>query len=307
MKDRLGIAIIGCGRIARNVHLPALSRLRDAEVVAVIDPDPSAADQARQGTRRAAAFDNIADGLAARGVEAAVLCLPSPLHADATLTALAAGLHVYVEKPIATELTAADRVIQAWRTAATVGMTGFNFRFRDDVRRAHRRLENGEIGEIVMLRSVFVVDSPVVPAWKTELGSGGSALMDQGIHHIDLAGHLLGEHLEVNGCVAHSVRRHHDTVVITLCSESGVPVSIAASSCGPPTDTIEIVGSGGTITLDRQLRRIKRETSYDAALGTFVNACRGSVSDWMPDLVAGRNALALAIDGERLVAMPSQP
>ena len=307
VRDRVGIAVVGCGRIARNVHLPALSRIRAAEIVAVIDPDPRALDEACRATRAAEGYADLADGLAAPGVDAAVLCLPSPLHADAALAALGAGLHVYVEKPVATELIGADSVVAAWHAAGTVGMTGFNFRFRDDVRRAHAQLHNDELGDVVMLRSVFCVDSPVVPAWKTEGGSGGSALLDQGIHHLDLAAHLLDEALEVHDCLAHSVRRHHDTVAITLRSASGIPVSIAASSCAAPTDTIEVVGSRGTLVLERQLKGNKRERSYDAALETFVDACRGKpMNDFVPDLIAGRNALALALDGERL-ASPAAP
>src|SRR5689334_16087300 len=123
------VGILGCGGIARVAHLPSLARIDGVSIVALADPDASCLSAARGITNNAATFADYADVVAMEGVDAVVVALPPALHADATIAALRAGKHVYVEKPLATSLDDAARVVAAWEGTSLTGMMGFNYRF----------------------------------------------------------------------------------------------------------------------------------------------------------------------------------
>ncbi|HEX7978711.1 MAG TPA: Gfo/Idh/MocA family oxidoreductase, partial [Gemmatimonadaceae bacterium] len=92
----LRIGVIGCGRIARAVHLPVLGRLPSARVVALAEPDESGRRAASAIARGATTYADYADLLRAGGVDAAVICVPSHLHVPVATAAFDAGLHVYL-------------------------------------------------------------------------------------------------------------------------------------------------------------------------------------------------------------------
>jgi UDP-N-acetylglucosamine 3-dehydrogenase len=134
----LRIGVIGCGRIARAVHLPVLGRLPDARVVAIAEPDEPSRAAAAALVRGATAYADYGDLLRAGGVDAVVICVPPQLHVPVATAAFDAGLHVYLEKPIAPTVAEGERLVEAWRRARKVGMIGFNFRFHPQVPRARR-------------------------------------------------------------------------------------------------------------------------------------------------------------------------
>jgi predicted dehydrogenase len=123
--DRLRIGVVGAGFVAQVVHLPLLAKRADLFALAAIaDPDPvSRGAAARFGVRRAyASHEQLIE---AGGIDAVLVCSPDATHAPVTLDALAAGLHVLVEKP----LTDANRVIAARDAAGTVVQVGCMKRF----------------------------------------------------------------------------------------------------------------------------------------------------------------------------------
>lgn len=297
---------MGCGRIARQVHLPTLARLRGVDVLAVVDNEPASLEAARKLVPRAAAVDEIDTGLRVPGVEAVLVCLPSALHATVARTVFERSLHMYLEKPIATTAAEADDVVARWRVAGTVGATGFNYRFRDDVKAARTKLATGGIGRVVLVRSLFATDAAQVPRWKEAPEGGGAALVDLAIHHLDLVPFLLGEALTVEGCVEQSVRRPGDTVSVALRSSTGIPVSVAATSAARAVDVIEIYGTEGVLRVERDVRPGRRERSFERALATFVDVCRGGDAHELADLDDGRSALQLALTARRLSADSSR-
>src|SRR5690349_12094159 len=125
----LKIGLLGCGDIVRLVHLNILTHLPEVALTALAEADPRRREEVSRRVPSAAMYASYEELLIKADVDAVVICLPSALHAEATIAALERKRHVYVEKPLATMLRDGRRVLEAWQRAQVVGMVGFNYRF----------------------------------------------------------------------------------------------------------------------------------------------------------------------------------
>lgn len=334
---RLRVGLIGCGMIARGVHLPILTNLLDVEVVALAEPDPQRRADAAARAPAATAYADYPDLLASPNVDAVVVCLPSALHAQAATAALEAGKHLYLEKPLATNLDEGRRVLAAWRRAGTVGMIGFNYRHNRLYGELRRRLQSGEVGEVVAVRSVFSTTVPLAD-WRQTRAGGGGALLDLASHHIDLVRFLFDQEVRQVFATSHSRRGEGDGAMLELLLAGGAPVQSFFSLSAVEEDRVEVYGAHGKLAVDRylstsvqrlgpthqgarldrladglrsvrhgdyvleKLRAPGHEPSYGAALRRFVEAARANRPDRAsPDLFDGYQSLAVVAAAEEAV------
>ncbi|HYE13306.1 MAG TPA: Gfo/Idh/MocA family oxidoreductase [Pyrinomonadaceae bacterium] len=261
---RLKVGVLGCGRVARLVHLPALARLPCVEVCAVADCDPEAREAAARHARGASAHASTGELLERSGADAVIICLPSALHAGATISALEAGKHVYLEKPIATSLEDGRSVVAAWRRSGMVGMVGFNFRLSRLYAAARRHIQAGALGEIIGARTVSA-NRGELPGWKRSRATGGGVLLDLGSHHFDLARFLFGREVARVSARTRSVASEADTASVQFELDGGLTVQSFFSSCAPAEDRFEVFGTAGRLSVDRHLSLISLEGAGDAA------------------------------------------
>lgn len=335
----LKVALIGCGRIASYFHAPILGRHGEAALTALVDVSPDAREACGRAAPGALRFRDIDTALRLTPLDAAVICLPPAAHAAAAIRCLRAGLHVYVEKPLALGLAEADAMIAAQAAAGRVGMVGFNFRFHPLVEDARARIARGELGEIVAVRGLFTSERRVLPGWKGRAGEGGGAIADLATHWFDLIPHLTGAALDPDSLRAHERRGAAGgaaAVILTLAT--GAPVEILVSqTSGLSARRLELLGEKGHLTIDLtdaqpralerpagRLARVARltdrlralhprellhapgrEPSFARALGAFVAAALGRDVE-IPDFEAGRRALALAVAAETQASAPSR-
>ncbi|HEX7977924.1 MAG TPA: Gfo/Idh/MocA family oxidoreductase, partial [Gemmatimonadaceae bacterium] len=268
-----------------------------------------------------------------------VICVPSHLHVPVATAAFDAGLHVYLEKPIALSLAEGERLVEAWRRARTVGMIGFNFRFHPQVVRIRERLGDGAIGTPLGVRAIFSILPHELPEWKRTRGSGGGVLLDLASHHIDLVHYLFADDPVVRVFASvRSLSGEGDHAAVQLELASGLMVQLFVSLGTVDEHRIEIVGTTGKLVMDRtelvrpdhvpatqqgaRARRLARalaaleparvlrspgmEPSFDAALGAFVSSASGPDSSHglrsSPDLHGLRSSPDL-IDGLRSLAV----
>src|SRR5215203_3111260 len=189
----LRIGVIGCGQIARGIHLPVLGRIPDARVVALAEPVEASRAAAIAMAPGARSFSDYRELIQGGGLDAVVICAPPHLHAPSAIAAFEAGLHVYLEKPLAPSLAEGQRIVDAWRRARRVGMMGFNFRFHPQAERMRQRLRAGDVGTPLGVRTVFSILPHELPEWKRTRDTGGGVLLDLASHHIDLVHHLLDD------------------------------------------------------------------------------------------------------------------
>ena len=332
--SRLRVGLLGCGRIAGRIHLPALQNIADAEVVAIAEPDATCRQTARALAPRARLFPDFRELLAEVAIEAVVICLPPDLHADAVRAAFRRGLHVYVEKPLATTLEEGRAVVESATAAGTVGMVGLNFRYHPLVLALRRAVADGVVGEPVAIRSEFCAAGRRLPAWKRARGSGGGALLDLASHQFDLLGFVSGQSILDVDCALSSRCTEEDTAVAQLRLSGGLVATVLAALSAVDRHCMEVTGSEGTLSFDRyassrlefrparrdfaRAARLRasagwlarapgslkdilsppRETSFAAALAAFVAAARrGEPAE--PGLAAGLQSLTAVLAAER--------
>jgi predicted dehydrogenase len=324
--------LIGCGQIALSVHLPILARLPGVRLAALAEADPTRLAEAGRRAPGAARLADYRDVLRRPEIEAVVVCLPTALHAEAAMAAFAHGKHVYLEKPIATDLGEARGVLDAWRAAGTVGMVGFNYRFNPLYVAMRRMLREGRLGELVAARGVFTAAMEDLPDWKRRRSSGGGALLDLASHHIDLVRFFFGQPVTAVTAEIGSRRSEGDSASLSLRLADGLLVQLLCSLFSVEEDRVEIYGRGGKLAVDRYrslapaltppkqggaaarlgagLRSIAgarrlaakliapgQEPSYRVALAEFVAAVRER-RPVSPDLGDGYRSLAVIVAAE---------
>ncbi|MBI2855199.1 MAG: Gfo/Idh/MocA family oxidoreductase [Chloroflexi bacterium] len=143
--------------------------------------------------------------IARQDIDSVVICTPTHLHAEMSIAAMEAGKHVLCEKPLARTIAEAAEML---KTSASRGVTlkcGFNYRYHPGIRQAKKWLDEGEIGELMLLRCRHgICGRPgYEKEWKTKPQlSGGGHMMEQGIHIVDLFRWFAGDFSQVTGHTA---------------------------------------------------------------------------------------------------------
>ena len=113
--EALRTAVVGCGKVG-HLHAKALSRLSESVFVAVCDTDLQRAQQFA-AEYNVEAYQDVEEMIASSGVESLTVCTPHPLHAEPAIKAANAGVHVLIEKPLASSLEDCDAIINAAKGA----------------------------------------------------------------------------------------------------------------------------------------------------------------------------------------------
>jgi predicted dehydrogenase len=181
-------AVIGAGWIAEHCHLPGYRRA-GVEVAAVADlvEERAAAMAAAFGAR--AVYADWREMLREEKPDLVSVCLPNVFHHEAVMAALAAGAHVLCEKPLATSLAQAEEMFEAARKRRLLLMAEQNVRFRKANQVIKERLAAGELGEVYHAEAVYIrrLGIPNWGSFTMKRFSAGGALLDIGVHVVDLA------------------------------------------------------------------------------------------------------------------------
>ncbi len=219
---------------------------------AIADPDPRALERAAALVPGAAALTD-ADELVERDdVDAVVVTTPPATHADLAVRILAAGKHLYLEKPVATTRDEADRLAALGPESGLVIAVGFNRRFHPVVLEAARLLDSAR-STVVRVDSSFEepLADAALPGWKRARATGGGALLDLASHHVDLVRHLLGVSLTPVAVELASIRSEHDDCTLRFDGD-GCEVEIRSSFVRGRCDVLELHDRAGrTLRLDR--------------------------------------------------------
>jgi len=244
------MAVLGCGRIAQTIHLPALRGRDDVQVVALAEPVAALRETARALAPGALASADWREALQSRDVDAVLIALPTSLHAEAAIAALGAGKHIYLEKPIAATLVDGKRVVDAWRSSKCIAATGFNYRYHPLIAALRQQIQSGRIGEVTAVRCTFSTADDEIPEWKRSLTTGGGVLLDLASHHIDLLRHLLSAEVLSTSARILSSRSDGDTATVDLQLRGNIPAHLFSSFRSVDENRIEIFGRQGKLSVD---------------------------------------------------------
>lgn len=188
-KNRIGI--IGCGGIAKQKHLVALSAFpEECEIVAFCDIIEERAKEAceKYGAEGAKVYTDYRELLKDETIDTVHVLTPNVAHSEITVAAFEAGKNVMCEKPMAHTTEAAQAMMDAWKKSGKLFTVGYQNRFRDDSQCLHKACEAGDLGEIYFAKA-HAIRRRAVPTWGVfpdKSKQGGGPLIDIGTHALDL-------------------------------------------------------------------------------------------------------------------------
>jgi predicted dehydrogenase len=192
--NQVRFGIIGVGGVSRLAYLPRLSTHPKATLVAVADVSREAVDRAMADYNVPFGYTDYLEMIERENLDAVAVCTPNKFHAPISINALNKGLHVLCEKPMALNPAECRDMMQAAEASGKTLGIAYRYRHKPTSQAAKRVIESGELGEIYAVR-VQGLRRRGIPSWgvftNKEL-QGGGALVDFGVHLLDLALWLVG-------------------------------------------------------------------------------------------------------------------
>ena len=275
----LRVALVGAGVIART-HARIAEAHEDLVLTAIIDPVLPAAEalaaETTAQTADPAVFGSLADALGAASFDLVVITTPSGSHAQLAEEALDAGCHVIIEKPVDIDLHRARRLAARAEESDRVVSVMTQRRFAPAVQAVSRAVRNGRFGAVTSgtatlawWRDDAYYDSA---AWRgTWASDGGGALMNQGIHTVDVLLSLMGRPVTVSGVavtVGHDRLEVEDVAGAVITFENGAVATLLASTAAFPENStrIQVHGTRGSAYLqDGLLEYFHADDAHDGS------------------------------------------
>jgi len=257
-RQKIGIGIIGAGRIGRLHAENLVRRIQGAELLWVADVVEEAAAKLSQELGIPKATADYREVLSDPEVDAVLICTSTDTHAEIMRAAAAAGKHIFCEKPLALDLAEIDSVLAAVKEAGVILQVGFHRRFDPNFRRLKELIVEGSIGRPWLLKITSYDPAPPPIAY---IRASGGIFLDMTIHDFDMARFLLGEVEEVHAAGSVLVdpdigaAGDVDTAVVTLKFESGalgVITDCRKASYGHD-QRIEVLGEKGGLFAENPL------------------------------------------------------
>lgn len=251
--DTLRTAIVGCGKVG-HIHAKGFSRAPESVFVAACGRD-LARTEIFAAQYNVKAYCDVEEMITREGVQALAICTPHPLHAVHAIKALQAGVHVLIEKPLASSLEDCDAILNAAKEhGGKVGMVSQR-RFYAPCSRVKMAIEDGKVGRPILgsvgmygwRDEAYYRSDPWRGSW---LGEGGGVLVNQAPHQLDLLHWYMGEIDELFGFWAnlnHPYIEVEDTAVAVLRFKNGALGNIVVSNSQNPAlyGRVYVHGSNG--------------------------------------------------------------
>ncbi len=332
LKKQFRFGIIGAGTIS-DIHAMAIKFIENAKLVGVYSINKYKSD-AFALRNNCTAYNTLDELVNVPEIDIVCICTPSGIHLDPAIKSIEAGKHCLIEKPLEITLEKCDKIIEAAYKAGVKIAVVFPSRFYEASKQLKQALDEKRFGNLVLgdayvkwNRSAEYYNSA---AWRgTRELDGGGALMNQGIHSVDLLQWFMGP-VESVQSVAANIRHKgievEDTIVSTLRFANGALGTIECSTAVFPgaLKRIEIMGTTGTAILEENNLikwQFEKETSEDAIILKKTpggNITHGGVSnpadisyaghqsqieDLMLSIETGNKPLIDGVEGRKSVAI----
>jgi len=250
---KLRTAIVGCGKVG-HLHARALSKSPESVFVAVCGRDLKRTQQFA-ATHKVKPYCDVEEMILKEGVQALAICTPHPLHAFHAVRAAKAGVHLLIEKPLASSLADCDAILDTAKAhGVKVGMISQR-RFYAPCARVKKAIEDGKLGRPILgsvtmygwRDEAYYRSDPWRGSWR---GEGGGVLVNQAPHQLDLLHWYMGEVEELFGFWAnlnHPYIEVEDTAVAVLRFKNGALGNIMVSNSQNPAlyGRVYVHGSNG--------------------------------------------------------------
>jgi len=226
----LRAAVIGAGAMGAH-HIRVLESLDGVELVAVVDPEPAAGIRLREGL----AADSLEQALD-RGLDYAVVAVPTKLHASLAFQLADAGVHALIEKPVAPDALTARAMADRFRAAGLVGAVGHIERYNPALQAMRERLEAGTLGD------VFQVATRRQGPFPPRVADVG-VVLDLATHDFDLTAWVTdSRYVSIEALTAHKAGREHEDLLAAIgLLDGGVVANHLVNWLSPMKERVTIV------------------------------------------------------------------
>lgn len=293
----IGIAVIGCGFWANEMHLPAFQKIPGARVVGVASHSQASARQTAERFGVPTWTTDYRELLDLPEVQVVDILTPNYLHAPMTIAAAERGKHVICIKPIGLNLAEADRMLEATAQAGVNLFYAENVPFIPALTRAKAIIAEGALGEVFRVKACEGIGLPHGAWFFDEAQAGGGAIIDMAVHSLAFCRWIAGAEAETvyaeAGTFLHKDKMQaEDTAILTVRFRNGVigQAEDSWSLAGAMDSRFEVFGTKGRILVDnlhRQPLQVVSETGYaywggpkESGKGwTFPLALPGDIND----------------------------
>ncbi len=257
-KKNFGFGIVGAGMIA-HFHAKAIAELANGRLIGIYSVNKPKSD-AFASEHNCAAYDTLEHMLAVPEIDIVCICTPSGIHLEPALKSIEAGKHCLIEKPLEITVERCDEIIAAARKAGVKVGVIFPSRFYEASRLFKESINRSRFGSLVLggayikwhRSEAYYASGRWRGTWEYD---GGGALMNQGIHSVDLLQWYMGPVESVQATAANIRHKNievEDTIVATLNFKNGALGTIECSTAVFPgtLKRIEIMGTEGTAILE---------------------------------------------------------
>ena len=290
---RLKVAVIGAGFWGRN-HVRVLNELPQAELVAVCDINKERASEIAE-KYNIKSYTDSEELYGKEEIDAVTICVWSTQLFPKSMEALNAGKHVFVEKPMASRVVEAEKMLETAKSKRLHLTVGFIERFNPAVRRLKKSISKGEIGQPVS------ATIKRVSKWPERIGDVG-VIKDTAIHDIDLMRYIFEEDpitvYARAGRLRH--RKFEDYVQIMLAFPNGKSAFLEANWLTPyKVRKLTVTGSEAIITIDYITQEIRIETSNQTLIPRYPweEPLKLELQHFVDSVLNGNNPLVTGLDG----------
>lgn len=229
MNAPVNLAVLGAGLIGKR-HIEFICGDQSARLCAIVDPsEPARALADKLGVPWAQNLDSL---LRQHRPDGLIIATPNQMHVENGLQAVAAGLPMLIEKPLADDVVSARRLVEAAAAAEVPVLVGHHRRYNPIIRKAKAVVEGGKLGRVLTAHAMFWLYKPddyFEVDWRRQAGAG--PVFINLIHDIDNLRYLLGDVVSVQARESNAVRGHavEETAVIILEFASGALATCSIS------------------------------------------------------------------------------
>ncbi|OBZ94999.1 oxidoreductase [Pararhizobium polonicum] len=229
MQRTVKLAVLGAGLIGKR-HIQHVLAEPQAELSAVVDPTPLGQQVASEAG--VAWFPSFSAMMAVERADGVIVATPNQLHVENGLEAIAAGVPALIEKPIADDIAAGEKLIQAAEAAGVALLTGHHRRHNPMMQKAKEIIDSGELGRILVANAMFWLFKPddyFDIGWRRQAGAG--PVFVNLIHDVDNLRYLFGDIVAVQARESNAIRKNvvEETAVILLEFASGLLATASVS------------------------------------------------------------------------------
>lgn len=257
--------VIGCGGIADRRTLPGMMLADNAELIAVMDTNMEAAERCKEKYNAKYAFDNYEELLAIDEIQAVYIASPVFCHKEQAFAAAKAKKHILIEKPMALTSEESKEIADCCAKEGVKLGVGLMMRFGAYHQEMKNIIAEGKLGDVVSMRAQLTCWYPDIPNnWRQNKDlSGGGALMDMGIHCIDLLQYITGLNaVAVTGFTDTQTFNYNadDSAAIVMKMNNGALAMVDANFNIPDAAAkckLEIYGTKGSIMAEGTISQVE--------------------------------------------------